>query len=77
MADDAVKEVVPITLPEFSLGEANYPTKALNLTVGIGSAAFADKGGLVHFITDRGPNIDCSEIGELVRADETQLCGED
>jgi hypothetical protein len=73
-----VKEVVPIKLPDFPLGTATYPNaKTLTLTVGIGSAGASDKNGLVHFITDRGPNIDCAEIGELIGMDETQLCGGD
>jgi hypothetical protein len=78
LADSTVKEVVPIAVPDFPLGEVTYPNgKVLKLTVGIGSASAPDKGGLVHFITDRGPNIDCAEIGELVGMDETKLCGGD
>ncbi|CAN5249576.1 esterase-like activity of phytase family protein [soil metagenome] len=79
MADaPKVSKVTPITLPAFPLGEAKYGNgKVMTLDVGFGSAAIPGKDGLVYFITDRGPNIDCSEAKDLIGLDAAALCAGD
>ena len=43
--------------------------KTLNLNIGIGSGAYrhqADPEGVVYFVTDRGPNIDCKDDSKVL-----------
>lgn len=56
-----------ISLP---LDNVTYPNgKTMNLTHGIGSAAFhhpKDPENIVYTLSDRGPNIDCTETNKLI-----------
>lgn len=69
----------PIQIPNLPLGVVILPNgKALNLTVGIGSAAFRspiDAPGRIWLLTDRGPSIDCPDSRRIVGAESEQLCG--
>ena len=71
--------ITAIPIPNLPLGVVIFPNgKAINLHVGIGSAAFRhpqDSPGRVWFLTDRGPNIDCTEAKRLVGLEPDQLCG--
>ena len=58
-----------------SLGTVNIANKALTFNVGIGSGAFHDEGDPsdeFYTITDRGPNIACSETQEILEI--TNFC---
>ncbi|AEO47742.1 hypothetical protein F11_06360 [Rhodospirillum rubrum F11] len=51
-----------------------------NATVGFGSGAFhrpGDPPGTLYAVTDRGPNIDCAEIGAVVGMSAEALCAGD
>lgn len=73
--------VTQIPLPNLSLGVVILPNgKALNLSVGAGSAAFRarnDLPGRIWLLTDRGPNIDCNESRRLIGLETEQACGGD
>ncbi|CAN1567717.1 Phytase-like domain containing protein [Rhabdaerophilaceae bacterium] len=73
--------VTAIQLPSLSLGVVILPNgKALNLSVGAGSAAFRGKNdlpGRIWLMTDRGPNIDCNESRRFLGLDPEQACGGD
>jgi hypothetical protein len=64
--------------PALKLGEAAFPGgKTLDLSVGIGSGAFhapADPANIIYTVSDRGPNIDCSDAEKLVGLSIDQIC---
>jgi hypothetical protein len=70
--------VSAIQVPNLSLGVVIFPNgKAINLSVGTGSAAFRaanDLQGRIWLATDRGPNIDCSESRRILGIDPEQAC---
>ena len=71
----------PIKFPPLPLGVLTFPNgKAMNLTIGVGSGAFhlaSEPPGRIWLITDRGPNIACSEARDLIGLDEAAMCGGD
>jgi len=59
---------------------AFHGQKTMDFTVGIGSGAFHYKGdpdNVFYTVTDRGPNIKCSDVKKLLGADNAGLCGTD
>ena len=66
---------------KLQLGKVEFPSgKALDLTVGIGSALFhmpGDPADEFYALTDRGPNIDCSASEEITGMPTAQACGGD
>ncbi|MFO1121397.1 MAG: esterase-like activity of phytase family protein [Hyphomicrobiales bacterium] len=73
--------VTEITTPDLPLATVTYPGgKTLDLTVGIGSAAWRDPrdpAGVIWTITDRGPNLDCAGIDEIAGLGIDKLCAGD
>jgi hypothetical protein len=73
--------VTEITTPALPLATVTYPGgKTLDLTVGIGSAAWRDPRdptGIIWTITDRGPNLDCAGIEEIAGLGIDKLCAGD
>jgi hypothetical protein len=73
--------ILPIQVPNLSLGVVTFPNgKAINLSVGTGSAAFRapnDLQGRIWLVTDRGPNIDCAESRRIIGIEPEQACGGD
>lgn len=66
--------------PALSLGTVQIGQKALLLNRGIGSGLFhmlGEPDNIFYSITDRGPNIDCSEAEELIGADFSKMCAGD
>lgn len=66
--------------PTLPLGTVQVGPTALKLSRGIGSALFhmpGDPDNVFYSITDRGPNIDCSEAEDLVGADFNKMCAGD
>lgn len=66
--------------PDLPLGTVQTGLKELKLSRGIGSALFHMKGdpdNVFYSVTDRGPNIDCSEAQELIGADFDRMCAGD
>ncbi|WP_374384458.1 esterase-like activity of phytase family protein [Dongia sp.] len=66
--------------PALPLGEVQTGPKLLKLSRGVGSALFhmpGDADNIFYSITDRGPNIDCAEAGELLGADFNKMCAGD
>ncbi|MFT3987266.1 esterase-like activity of phytase family protein [Aestuariivirga sp.] len=78
---DPVVTVTKIGVPDLPLGTAAYPGgKTLTLNLGIGSGAWRDPKdppGVIWTITDRGPNIDCSEIEDVAGVTLDKACGGD
>jgi len=59
---------------------AFHGQKTMDFTVGIGSGAFHYKGdpdNVFYTVTDRGPNIKCSDVKKLLGADNAGLCAGD
>lgn len=73
--------VTEITTPDLPLATVTYPGgKTLDLTVGIGSAAWRDPrdpAGVIWTITDRGPNLDCAGIEKIAGLGIDKLCAGD
>jgi hypothetical protein len=73
--------VVPIQIANLPLGVVTFPNgKAMNLTVAMGSAAFRQAGdppGRLWLMTDRGPNIACTDAKRLIGLEPEQACGGD
>ncbi|MCA0400831.1 MAG: esterase-like activity of phytase family protein [Proteobacteria bacterium] len=73
--------VTPIQIANLPLGVVTFPNgKAMNLVVSMGSAAFRQPGdvaGRLWFLTDRGPNIACTESKRLLNIDPEQSCAGD
>lgn len=73
--------LVPATIANLPLGVVTLSTgKAFNLHVGIGSGAFrraGDPPGRIWLLTDRGPNLDCSESRRLMGVEADQACSGD
>lgn len=71
----------PIQIANLPLGVVTFPNgKAMNLTVALGSAAFRhpkDPPGRLWLMTDRGPNIPCSEAKRFVGIEPEQACAGD
>lgn len=69
------------TDPKLQLGSVEFPGgKALDLTVGIGSALFhmpGDPADEFYALTDRGPNIDCSASAEITGIATDKACAGD
>lgn len=66
--------------PALPLGTVRVGPTALKLSRGIGSALFhmpGDSDNVFYSITDRGPNIDCAEAGDLLGADFNKMCAGD
>lgn len=67
--------------PKLTLGQVDFPGgKTLDLTVGIGSALFhmpGDPADVLYGLTDRGPNIDCSESEKIAGLPTDKACGGD
>src|SRR5512134_408717 len=79
-ADDAVK-VLESMDAKLQLGQVTFAGgKALDLTIGIGSALFhmpGDPADEFYALTDRGPNIDCSASEKITGVPTAQACGGD
>ena len=73
--------VVPIQIANLPLGVVTFPNgKAMNLTVAMGSAAFRQPGdaqGRLWLMTDRGPNIACTDAKRLIGLEPEQICASD
>lgn len=70
-----------IQIANLPLGVVTFPNgKAMNLTVALGSSAFRhpkDPPGRLWLMTDRGPNIPCSEARRIVGIEPEQACSGD
>ena len=77
-APPASPTIVPIAIPNLPLGLVTFPSgKALNLTVGLGSALFrhpADQPGRIWMVTDRGAAIECSEARRITGQEPAAAC---
>jgi hypothetical protein len=77
MAGEGVA-VATVALPTLPLGLVSFQkTRALNLAVSPGAAAFRAPGdlpGRIWTITDRGPVIDCSEEREVAGGEDKAIC---
>lgn len=64
--------------PILKLGRVAYPGgKTLDLSVGIGSAAFrraGDPAGIVYTLSDRGPNFTCDDVPAMTGLSAESLC---
>ncbi|GGD96374.1 hypothetical protein GCM10011390_13940 [Aureimonas endophytica] len=73
--------VTPIAYEDQALAKAEVPGgKTLDLTLGIGSGAFADPGSAgraIWTISDRGPNVDCGEAEEVLGISTEKACAGD
>lgn len=73
--------LTPVQIPNLPLGVVTFPNgKAMNLNVGIGSAAFrapGDAAGRVWLLTDRGPNLECADSKRLIGLEPEAICGGD
>jgi Esterase-like activity of phytase len=79
-ADEAVKVLESVDA-KLQLGEVAFAGgRALDLTIGIGSALFhmpGDPADEFYALTDRGPNIDCSASEEITGMATAQACAGD
>jgi hypothetical protein len=79
----AAPEVMVLTSedPMLRLGRFTFPGgKTLDLSVGIGSAAYhrpGDPADIVYTLSDRGPNIACSEAEAFTGLARNTICAED
>ena len=79
----AAPEITVLTSedPALRLGRFAFPGgRTLELSVGIGSAAYhrpGDPGDIVYTLSDRGPNIACSEVEAVTGVARATLCAED
>lgn len=77
----SVVRVTPIQIANLPLGVVTFPNgKAMNLNVGMGSAAFrlsGDSQGRLWLMTDRGPSIPCAEVKKFVGMEPEQICAAD
>lgn len=77
----SVVRITPIQIANLPLGVVTFPNgKAMNLNVGMGSAAFrlpGDAQGRLWLMTDRGPNIPCPEARKFVGIEPEQICAAD
>lgn len=74
-------EITALDAPELPLFGVTFKGgKAMDLSVGYASGAFhrpGDAKGTIWAITDRGPNIDCAEAGDLTGGDAAAMCAGD
>jgi hypothetical protein len=79
-AEDVVK-VLESTDAKLQLGKVEFGSgKALDLSVGIGSALFhmpGEPADEFYALTDRGPNVDCSASEAITGMTTAQACGGD